>query len=347
MKRDTQGMISRRQVHEAIFECELRELEDTIDNLQEKIKKESSKNAKKKMSEDLAALENEHENLKKASRFKEYKRKAEKLAERFPDGAFFIQEGKNVNDTLLTKEQAIVYAVLIGLASKHGSWVNVWCNSGIECYGSRGIVELYEYIKENIYMNAGITEWGAYPFIDQWLQVLDVELDYTMSKRVCIIIDKLELMRTEGLGINHQINYGSIICQDGADTYYARKPYGPVPSAVPKKVDPFDYEKFATIEQFFSGMEVLADRYLESIKYKSGDMLKWGIETGCVMCDILDMENDDEELPRDFDIMPEYQQRNKNLIKYLNYNSETVKEILKDKNITKEQAKEYLEKLPS
>ena len=41
MKRDTQGMISRRQVHEAIFECELRELEDTIDNLQEKIKKES------------------------------------------------------------------------------------------------------------------------------------------------------------------------------------------------------------------------------------------------------------------------------------------------------------------
>ena len=65
------------------------------------------------------------------------------------------------------------------------------------------------------------------------------------------------------------------------------------------------------------------------------------------MCDILDMENDDEELPRDFDIMPEYQQRNKNLIKYLNYNSETVKAILKDKNITKEQAKEYLEKLPS
>lgn len=341
------GMTSRSDIHENLFNYDLNALGEHI-TAREKDKKETfSKKKKDEIQKEIDRLNEFHQGMKKESRVKEYMRKADKLAERFPEGAFFIQENKTARNTYLTKEQSIIYCVLIKLATIHKSWVNVWCNEGIENYGSKGIVELYEYIKENIYMSAGISEWGRCPYIDQWLQMLDVCLDYTMSKRVCNIVDKLELMRKEGLGINHQINYGSIVCQDGPDTYYARAPYGPVPSAVPKAVEPMDYENFVTEEQFFSGVEVLTDCYLETIKIRSGEALKDGIQIGRDIKSI--NEGDDPDYYDEDEILPfpEYKQRTINLIKYVKSDSEVAKKVLKDEEVTIEQAIDFLEYLPS
>lgn len=250
-----------------------------------------------------------------------------------------MQEGKNAKTTLFTIEQAYIYFVLIRLASMHNSWVSVWCNEGIDGFNSQMIVELYEYIKENIYRAAGIDGWGKSPYIDQWLQLLDVELDYTMSKRVCTITALLEKIRKEGLAINHQINYGSIVCKDEQSMYYARGNLGAVDSALPKQVDPFAYDDFHNEEQYFAGLEKLATDYLDSVKQKSARLLEWGIGYGkCVM----EFNQDEDELPEEnnediqlknaqenlYNDFPEYEQRNKNLIKFVKSDADTAADVL-------------------
>lgn len=349
MAKQMDDMVTQKKIHEAIYKHELTEFEIEIKELDEKLKGKRKNKVDQTKKEEL---EKKHADWKKESRFKEYKRKADALAVRFPDGAFFNQ-GKNISNTKFTNEQALIYHVLIRLASTHGTLVNVWCNEGtegLEKYGSRAIVEMYENIYKNIYAMTPMKGWGTCPYIDQWLQVLDVELNYSISKRICNIVDKLELMKKEGLGINHQINIGSIVCQDGADTYYARSPYGPVPSALPQKVDPFSYEKFFTEEQFFAGIEELTDRYIDSIKAKSGDMLKWGLECGEHLKYIYDNDTqannqDEEEQIDEIEDLPEYEQRNKNLRKYVDSETPTVTAILEEKKITKAQALDYLEYL--
>lgn len=354
MKND--GGISRADIHNKVFECQLNMLGEEIESVETEIKKTRSTIKKNELKTKLEKLNKQHEDFKKTSRNKEYKRKADRITELFPEGAFFEQEGKDIRNTYLTNEQAVIYAVLIAIASTHGSWVNTWCSAeGIEPYGSRGIVELFEYIQENIYSNAGITGWGRRPFIDQWLQTLDVRLDYTMSKRVCLITEKLEHMRIEGAAINNQINYGSIVCQDGADTYYARAPYGPVPSALPQKVDPMNYEHFINEEQFFSGIDEITDRYLKQIKIQTKDSLKKAIQIGKLSYEINADESDEEiedEFSEEFgdmevEPMPEYEQQKLNYIRYVKKCNDTVKEVLKEEDITVEQAIEYLEYLPS
>lgn len=348
-------MITQKKVHEAIYKHELSEFEREIKELDKKLKSEKRKSIIAQISKEKEELEKKHADWKKESRFKEYKRKASALADCFPDGAFFNQ-GQNTSKTKFTNEQAFIYHVVIKLASTHGTWVNMWCNEGIkgvEKYGSFAIVELYENIVENIYAMTQMEGWGICPYIDQWLQVLDVELNYSISKRICNIIDKLEIMKTEGLGINHQINIGSIVCQDGADTYYARAPYGPVPSALPQGVDPFSYDKFFTEEQFFAGIEELTNRYIASVKVKSREMLEWGLEYGKsakFICNSDDEMSTQEEVEEGeildiFEEMPEYEQRNKNLKKYVNNESPTVKAILEERKISKEQALDYLDYL--
>jgi hypothetical protein len=342
-------MVTQKKVHEAIYKHELGEFEIAIKELEEKLRGKRKNKVDQTKKEEL---EKKHSDWKKESRFKEYKRKAEALAVRFPDGAFFSQ-GKNISNTKFTNEQAFIYHVLIKLASTHGTWVNIWCNEGIEGlekYGSYAIVEMYENIAENIYTMTQTEGWGKSPYIDQWLQVLDVELNYSISRRICNIVNKLELMKKEGLGINHQINIGSIVCQDGADTYYARYPYGPVPSALPQRVDPFSYEKFFTEEQFFAGIEELTDKYIDSVKIKSGEMLNWGLDYAKLAKSKCEDDNetnnqDEEEQIDEIEDMPEYEQRNKNLRKYVNSETPTVTSILEERKITKTQALDYLEYL--
>lgn len=334
------GCISRADVHKKVFECQLNKLGDEIKKVYEMIEENKSSSKREELEKKLNDLNKQFENFNEKSRAREYKRKADRIAELFPEGAFYIKEGKDSRNSYLTKEEAKIYAVLIALASTRGSWVNVWCSAeGIEPYGSRGIVELYEYIRETIYMNAGITGWGQCPVIDQWLQALDVCLDYTMSARVCRIMDKLEKMRKEGAILNHQINYGNIVCQDGGDTYYARTPYGPVPSAVPQRVDPMNYEHFFTEEQFFAGIDELTDRYFKQIQVKA----KEGLSTAIKICKkgknvLEDADFEVEPLP------PEYEQQKLAYIQYVEKNNDIVKEVLEEENITKEQTIEYLKR---
>lgn len=264
------GYISRADVHNKVFECQLNELGDEIVKVEKMIRETKFSRKKAELQAKLSDLNKQYVDFKKESRAKEYKRKADRIAELFPEGAFYIKEGKDIRNSYLTKEEAIIYAVLIALASMRGSWVNVWCSAeGIEPYGSRGIVELYEYIQENIYMNAGITGWGQRPVIDQWLQTLDVCIDYTMSKRVCRIIDKLEQMRKEGVA-------------------------GPVPSAVPQKVDPMNYEHFGTEEQFFAGIDELTDRYFKQIQIITKERLSDAIQIGKLAMSLAEDDSNDE-----------------------------------------------------
>jgi hypothetical protein len=343
-------MTSKSEVHNNVYKSELNQLEAEYEEIYSRCKQEKSKRKKEELTRKCNELKALHDNLRKDSRLKEYKRKSDSLAERLSSGAFWVKEGKNAKNIYFTNEQTCIYFVLIRLASMHNSWVSVWCNEGIDKFDSAMRVELYEYIKENIYMAAGIETWGKAPYIDQWLQVLDVEIDYTMSKRVCIIKELLEKMRMEGLAINHQINYGSIVCQDGDSMYYAKYPYGPVASSVPKDVNPFEYDKFGNEEQFLAGIENLSRQYLESIKQKSSDMLKWGIDFGKNVKELNDcVENGEENQSEDIEDFnydfPEYEQRNKNLIRYAKSGIETVKKTLEELNISEEEAISYLEYL--
>lgn len=346
-------LIAQKSVHEAIYKHELKEFEKAIGVLDEKLKNTKSKTGIVKIDKEKEELAKKLADWNKESRFKEYKRKANALAECFPEGAFFNQ-GQNISKTKFTNEQAYIYHVLIKLASTHGTWVNVWCNEGIygvEKYGSLAIVELFENIAGNIYAMTRLEGWGKCPYIDQWLQVLDVELNYSISKRICNIIDKLELMKIEGLGINHQINVGSIVCQEGANTYYACAPYGPVPSALPQNVDPFSYDTFFTEEQFFAGIEELTNRYIESIKKRSGEMLEGILDYAKMVKSVCDKEIsnqediEDEEKVDEYETLPEYVQRNKNLKRYVNSETSTVRVLLEERKMSKEQALEYLEYL--
>ena len=152
------GGISRADIHNRVFACQFNMLGEEIETVEADLKEARSASKKSKLKERLEKLNKQHEDFKQTSRNKEYKRKADRIAELFPEGAFYEQDGKDIRNTYLTNEQAFIYAVLIALASTHGSWVNTWCSAeGIELYGSRGIVELYEYIQENIYSNAGIS----------------------------------------------------------------------------------------------------------------------------------------------------------------------------------------------
>lgn len=351
-KNKNDGYISRADVHNKVFECQLNELGDEIVKVEKMISETKFSRKKAELQAKLSDLNKQYVGFKKESRAKEYKRKADRIAELFPEGAFYIKEGKDIRNSYLTKEEAIIYAVLIALASMRGSWVNVWCSAeGIEPYASRGIVELYEYIQENIYMNAGITGWGQRPVIDQWLQTLDVCIDYTMSKRVCRITDKLEQMRKEGAALNHQINYGSMVCQDGGDTYYARAPYGPVPSAVPQKVDPMNYEHFGTEEQFFAGIDELTDRYFKQIQIVTKERLSDAIQIGKLAMSLAEDDSNDEASgdyeDTEVDPLPEYEQLKLAYIRYVKNNNDIVKAVLKEENITLEQAIEYLEYYPT
>lgn len=349
-------MISKSELHNKIYESELHQLEDEYEEVKKQYEQETSKNKKSILKKKCDELQARHNNLNKDSRLKEYKRKSDSLAKRLTSGVFFVQDGKNAKNTYFTKEQSCIYFVLIRLASLHNSWVSVWCNEGLDKFDSYMIVELYEYIKENIYMTAGIDKWGTYPYIDQWLQILDVELDYTMSKRICKIIYLLEKIRKEGLGINHQINYGSIVCQDDNNTYYAKAPYGPVDSSVPKDVDPFKYEDFFNEEQYLAGIERLSCDYLESIKGKSIEMLKWGIDYGKTVKELNEYKEGDndtkdkdkycKDMEGNFNVdYPEYEQRNKNLIKYAKSGIETVTNTLNEIGMTIDEAVSYLEYL--
>lgn len=282
-------MFSKMDVHNKVYESELHDLKEKYEEKESQLKESGnlSEAKKKKLQTEIDALKNKYEKLNKNSRLKDYARKSKLLETRLSAGVFFAQEGVDADKIELSKEKTCIYFVLIRLATMHGSLVNEWCNKGLDDFPSSMIVELYEDIKENIYMVAGINRWGQAPFIDQWLQVLNVEIDYSNSKRICKIETSLEQIRKEGMAINHQINYGSIVCgEENGETYYAAYPYGPNPSAVPKEVNPFAYPYFATEEQFLSGIENISTIYLDTVKDRSKEALEELLEIGRLYKDL-------------------------------------------------------------
>lgn len=79
-------------------------------------------------------------------------------------------------------------------------------------------------------------------------------------------------------------------------------------------------------------------------------MLKWGLECGEHLKYIYDNDTqannqDEEEQIDEIEDLPEYEQRNKNLRKYVDSETPTVTAILEEKKITKAQALDYLEYL--
>ena len=152
-------------------------------------------------------------------------------------------------------------------------------------------------------------------------------------------------MRKEGAALNHQINYGSMVCQDGGDTYYARAPYGPVPSAVPQKVDPMNYEHFGTEEQFFAGIDELTDRYFKQIQIVTKERLSDAIQIGKLAMSLAEDDSNDEASgdyeDTEVDPLPEYEQLKLAYIRYVKNNNDIVKAVLKEENITLVQAIEY------
>ena len=346
-------MVSKIDVNKKVYDSELNQLKNEFEEVEQQLKVEKRKTKKKELEAQYEVLRNKYDSLNKNSRLKEYKRKSESLGKRLSAGAFFSQKGKNAKEILLTKEQACIYFVLIRLAAMHNSWVSVWCNEGLDSFDSHMIVDLYEYIHENIYYAAGITAWGQSPYIDQWLQVLDIELDYSNSKRICMIENALEEIRKEGMGINHQINYGSIICcNEEGNQEYAVPPFGPVDSAVPKDVDPFAYDKFGTEEQYLSGIENLLKIYLKSVKQNSKKILEWALDYGKISKEINEANEEDANIETDespdmetldFDTeFPEYRQRNNNLIKYIKSETPTVMKTLEEKKLTVHEAIELI-----
>ncbi len=355
-------MYSKMDVHNKVYESELNDLKEKYKEKESRLKESVnlSKSRKEKLNLEINALKSKYDNLNKNSRLKDYARKSKLLESRLSAGVFFAQEGVDADKIELSKEKTCIYFVLIRLATMHGSWVNQWCNKGLENFSSSMIVELYEYIKENIYMVAEINKWGQAPFIDQWMQVMDVELDYSNSKRICKIETSLEELRKEGMAINHQINYGSIVCgEENGETYYAAYPYGPNLSAVPKEVNPSEYPYFATEEQFLSGIENITTIYLDTVKEKSKEALEKLLEIGRLY---KDLNETDEEIDKSDELLsdekadecenidfeaeyPEYFQRDQNVVKYIKSQTEIVKRVLEEKKLTVEEAINLIEKI--
>ena len=93
------GYISRADVHNKVFECQLNELGDEIVKVEKMISETKFSRKKAELQAKLSDLNKQYVDFKKESRAKEYKRKADRIAELFPEGAFYIKEGKDIRNS--------------------------------------------------------------------------------------------------------------------------------------------------------------------------------------------------------------------------------------------------------
>ena len=320
-------------IHKKVYEYEQRMLEREYDQKLKLAENETKISLKQKYLKEAEKAQKEYEKHNKDSRMKEYKRKSAKLAKNLTSADFFSYRSKNETFNL---DEGVIYFSLIKLASTHNSIVSKWCNDGIDNFDSKKIVELYECIKNDIYQTLGIENFGIYPVIDQWLQVLDACLDYSNSKRICAIAENLEKFRKEALPTNYQIITGLVYTDSEGKNSYITEPDS---SNLPKEVDPWNYQDFKKEEQFLAGIEKIFELYTDAVRKESRRLLETALVNRKCYYNVVE-PYEHEFIGKHVD--PEYEHYKAALIQYVRSNNPTVQEILQEKGYTIEYAEKLL-----
>lgn len=114
---------------------------------------------------------------------------------------------------------------LLRAITKQHSIASKWVNRGIADWSSEQIVELYEEVKDQIEDEFLDRDLSQNVMLQEWLQMLDIELGYTTAKKACDVKNTVEAIRREGLPIDHQINLGEILSESegGEFTVYTKE----------------------------------------------------------------------------------------------------------------------------
>lgn len=173
------------------------------------------------------------------------------------------------NDSFTETEARILFA-LLKLATTKGSIVTQWVNGNLSSQNSSENVELFELLEKEIRKQTNVMKRGVNPTVDEWLGVIDSEIDYSSAKKITKITNTLEKLRNLALPIKHYINYGSLTYTDeDGNRSYVDTSFSTVNSALPNdNIDPLEYKNFITEEQYLSGIDKIIDLYMTDIKLK-------------------------------------------------------------------------------
>lgn len=202
--------------------------------------------------------------VKKDNRNREYQRKWLKLWKRLPTKAYINKLLEN-NGQLSENEGKIVVALLRAITKQH-SIASKWVNRGIADWSSEQIVELYEEVKDQIEDEFLDRDLSQNVMLQEWLQMLDIELGYTTAKKACDVKNTVEAIRREGLPIDHQINLGEILSEsEGGELQYIQKKDG-------RDVEMDDV--LHNLGQYFSEFNQHIRNYLSVVSKESQDVVE-------------------------------------------------------------------------